>query len=161
MKKPIKIIIVAIAAVSLLAACGLGFYFGRKISLEDILPQEQWYHISFVNVVFEDSHTAHRRYTVTEDGADELMEALCGAQAKRYRTFDGSDADYFRIAFCTEDWSGRYYIVGNGPDMWNLYLGEDGLLRVFEPNGDAWYFENCQELYQQLQTLAQTLPLAG
>ena len=157
MKKQIKLIITAITAVALLTGCGLWVYMSAEVPLNGVLPQEQWYHMSLVNVVFKGQETEHRRYTVGEADIGQAMETLCGTKAERYRAFDGSDEDYFWIAFSTEDWSGRSYIVGNGPDMWNLYLGANGLLRVFAPDGEAFYFENCQELYRQMEGLAEKL----
>ena len=149
MKKWIKILLAVIVAVALLIGCGLWFYFEQTVALADILPQDQ-HDLSLVAVVFEDGQTQHKAYAEENTVSGEIMEALRGTQAERTRSFDDVRADFFWIVVWT----------GDGHDMWNLCLTHEGLLRITSPDNRNFYFENCQELYRRIQTIAEELPLA-
>lgn len=148
MKKRTKIIIAAIAAVLLLVACGLWAYFGQTVSLAGVLPQDGWLDVSLTAVVFEEGQTRHLSYLDEQTVTETLKQTLCTAQAERTIPFDDMRADLLWIVILT----------GEGHDMWNLSIGENGLLRITSPDYRTYYFENCQDLYLQLQSIAQTLP---
>ena len=149
MKNHVKILIAVIVAVALLAGCGLWAYFEQTVALADILPQE-WWDVGLVAVVYEDGQTQNKAYAEEKTVSGEIMKALRGAQVERARSYDDVRADFFWIVVWT----------GDGHDMWNLCLTHEGLLRVTGPDSRNYYFENCQGLYRQIQTIAEDLPLA-
>ena len=150
MKKRSKIILTAIAAFLLLAACGFLIFMNTEVSLDKILPQEQWMDVSVVAAVFEDGEVRHKAYMVEESVSGQLRQALYSGRAERRRSFDSMHADLLWLVIWT----------GKDQGMWNLSLGENGLLLITSPDLHNYYFENCQELYWQIQDIVRELPLA-
>lgn len=150
MQKRSKIILTAIAAILLLTVCGFVAYMNVEVSLERILPREQWMDVSVVAVVFEDGQIRHKACMEEEMVSGQLRQTLCSGRAERKRPFDDLRADFFWIVI----WTGKDH------GMWNLSLGENGLLRITSPDLHNYYFENCQELYRQVQDIVGELPLA-
>ena len=150
MKIQTKTIIVAIVIAALLASCGFWVYMSTEVSLDTVLPQEQWHYVSIIAVVFEDGQVMHKRYTGVENVSGQIKQTLNAAQAERSRSFDDIEGNLLWIVIST----------GDNYDMWNLYLGENGLLHIVSLDGRDYYFENCWELYLQLQSVVEELPVA-
>lgn len=150
MQKRSKIILAAIAAILLLTVGGFWVYMNAEVPLDKILPQEQWMDVSVVAVVFEDGQVRHKAYMEEERVSGQLRQALYSGQAERRRSFDGMHADLLWLVI----WTGKDH------GMWSLSLGENGLLLITSPDLHNYYFENCQELYRQIQDIVGELPLA-
>ena len=149
MQKRSKIILAAIAAVLLLTACGFWAYMNAEVSLDKILPREQWIDMGIIAVVFEDGQMQHKAYMEEMNVSGQLRQALYSGKAERKRPFEDMRADFIWLVI----WTGDH-------DMWNLSLGENGLLSITAPDLHTYYFENCQELYWQVQEIVGGLPLA-
>ena len=148
-RKRISAIISIVVAVLVLAACGLWTYMNAEVPLGSVLPQDQWLDVSLIAIVFEDGQTQHRSYLEEQKVSQQIRQTLYTAQVERARPFDDMRADILWIVISTEE----------DHEMWNLALGENGLLRITSEDKRNYYFENCQELYRQMQNIVAGLPL--
>ena len=149
MKKLLCVLLTMTVLLSL-AVCGFLIFMNTEVSLDKILPQEQWMDVSVVAAVFEDGEVRHKAYMDEESVSGQLRQALYSGRAEHRRSFDSMHADLLWIVIWT----------GKDQGMWNLSLGENGLLLITSPDLRNYYFENCQELYRQIQDIVRELPLA-
>ena len=148
--KKLFCVLLAMTVLLSLAVCGFLIFMNTEVSLDKILPQEQWMDVSVVAAVFEDGEVRHKAYMEEENVSGQLRQALYSGRAERRGSFDSVHADLLWLVIWTEKDQG----------MWNLSLGENGLLLITSPDLHNYYFENCQELYRQIQDIVRELPLA-
>ena len=147
--KKLFCVLLAMTVLLSLAVGGFLIFMNTEVSLDKILPQEQWMDVSVVAAVFEDGEVRHKAYMVEESVSGQLRQALYSGRAEHRRSFDSMNADLLWLVI----WTGKDH------GMWNLSLGENGLLLITSPDLHNYYFENCQELYRQMQNIVAGLPL--
>ena len=149
MKK--KVLIAAIiVAVLLLGACGHWLYWEREFSLSTQLPDGPCHSLSLIGTDFNEAegNVDHVSYQVNEEVTQTILTALKEANVSRRPSSEELVGEIFWITLC----------MGNDHDMFGIYLSEGGQLDI-TGEGDWHYYEGCEELYQQIRTHAEKLPI--
>ena len=146
METKTKIILVALIVVALIFG-GISLYNNYKMQLNELIPEENWYHVE----ISAATPTESTAYAVDDEAAWEIMQTIIVPQVDRGGVFAPEEGNSLTVRLSTQD---AAYIFA-------ITVMEDGRLSLSSKTADGEkvrYYEGAAELYRQLKLIADLLP---